>query len=303
VKRLLPSGLIDFIAANPNCVRADLITIVLPNGQTLCATSGQFDITVPTSLSPLTMTTFYANQYGVWERGAITSEAGFDLSSNTMDLTCVVQPDTQYPGMGIGLLSAALQSLFDAAEVTVQTVYMPLGAYGDVSAGVETKFVGQITTISDINRNKVVFTCADYLYLLNLKVPTRLYQSTCPWSFADANCALNPATFTTDFTAKTGTTQWAMTPVTAFSQATGYFSQGVVKCLTGTNAGLSQTVKLHDGSGNLQMMYPWLLPPAVGDTFSVISGCDKSLTTCDQKFSNQIHFGGTPFVPVPVSAI
>jgi uncharacterized phage protein (TIGR02218 family) len=306
MKRTMPTGLITWLQANgSNCARADLFTAVLPNGETLCATSGQFDITVPSGTPGWSgaTTTFYASQWGVWDRGAITSEASFDLSSNTMDLTCRPQQGTTYPGAPTGILNAALSGLFDACQVTVQTVYMPLSQYGDVSNGVETKFVGQITAIQSISRNLVKFQCADYLYLLNVKVPTRIIQSNCPWGFADTNCSLTASTYTQNFTAKAGTTSWVLTPVTAFSQPSDYFTQGVVKCLTGPNNGLSQAVKLHDASGNLEVMYPWLFPPAAGDTFSVIAGCDKSVTACTQKFDNLVHFGGMPLVPVPQSAI
>jgi uncharacterized phage protein (TIGR02218 family) len=307
MKRLMPSGLIDFLAANPNCNRADLFSLALPNGQTLTATSGQFDITLPSGTNGWSgsTTTFHATKYGRWERGSITSEASFSLNSNTMTLTCFPQQTTTYPGTSIGLLAAALNNLFDAASVSVFTAYMPLGSYGDVSNGVETKFVGTITKINDIQRTKVEFDCADPFYLLNLKVPTRVFQSNCPWSFGDSNCDPSGgiAAFTQSFTAKSGSTQWTLTPVSAFSQGTGYFSQGVVKCLTGANAGLSQTVKLHDSSGNLQLMVPFLLAPSAGDTFSVVAGCDKSLSTCQTKFNNASHFGGQPFVPAPSNAL
>jgi uncharacterized phage protein (TIGR02218 family) len=300
----MPSTLIAFLQANPNCIRADLFTISLPNGQTLLATSGQFDITIPTATPGWTgtTTTFSAGVWGTWTRGAITSDASFDLHSNTMDLTCVPQQGTLFPGTAAGILSAALAGLFDACEVVVQTVYFPLGRYGNVSAGVETKFVGQITTIQDIGRTIVKFQAADYCYLLNMKVPSRIIQSNCPWGFADANCSLAASTYTTNFTAATGSNGFSLTPTVAFTQAAGYFTQGVVKCLTGANNGLSQCVKLHAG-GTLTVMYPWLFTPAVGDTFSVIAGCDKSVTTCTQKFNNLVHFGGMPLVPVPQSAV
>jgi uncharacterized phage protein (TIGR02218 family) len=179
---------------------------------------------------------------------------------------------------------------------------MPFGQYGNVSEGVETKFVGQITDIQSISRSVVKFQCADYLYLLNVKVPTRIIQSNCPWGFADANCGIDPATKTIDFTATTGSTAWVLVPATPFVAAAGYYTQGVVKCLTGNNVGLSQCVKLHAG-GTLTGMYPWIFVPQIGDTFSVIAGCDKSVTTCTQKFNNLIHFGGMPFVPPPVNAL
>lgn len=306
VKRLMSGALIAALQANPNCIRVDLFAIALPNGQSINATSGQFDVTIPSGTLGWagSTTTFAANQFGVWSRGAITSEASFDLNSNTMDLTCIPQQSTAYPGLNIGLLGAALNSLFDAAEVTVMAGYFAMGQYGTLLAdSVETKFVGQITEITDISRTKVTFNAADYNYLLNMKVPARLIQSNCPWSFADTNCGLDASTFTTNFTAASGTTTFIMTPGTAFTQPAGYFTQGVVKCLTGANAGLSQAVKLHDTSGNLQTMYPWLLTPQVGDTFSVIAGCDKSVGTCTTKFNNLIHFGGMPFCPTPQTAL
>jgi uncharacterized phage protein (TIGR02218 family) len=305
VKRLMPSSLITYLQTNPGTARADLFSISLPTGTVLNVTSGQFDITVPSGTNGWSgsTTTFYASTYGVWSRGAITSDASFDLHANTMDLTCIPQLGTAYPGCPTGILNAALNGLFDACQVTVQTVYMPLGQYGNVSNGVETKFVGQISNPTEISRNKVKFECADYLYLLNVKIPTRIIQSNCTWGFADTNCALNPATYTVNFTAASGTTGWVMIPTSSFSEPTGYYTQGVVKCLTGANSGLSQCVKLHDASGHLNLMYPWIFAPSVGDTFSVIAGCDKSVATCNQKFSNQVHFGGMPFCPPPQNVV
>jgi uncharacterized phage protein (TIGR02218 family) len=300
----MPVGLITHLLTNPSCIRADLFTINLPSGQILCATDGQFDITVPSGTPGWSnqTTTFYSSKWGMWSRAAITSDASFDLHSNTMDMTCIPQLGTTYPGTATGILNAALNGLFDAASIMVQTVYMPLGNYGNVSVGVEAKFWGQITSITEISRNKIIFQCADYCYLLNVKVPTRIIQANCPWGFADSNCGLSMATYTTTFSAATGSTEWLLIPTVAFGEAAGYFTQGVIKCLTGANSGLSQAVKLH-ASGNLQVVYPWIFPLSVGDTFSVIAGCDKSLTTCGQKFSNQVRFGGMPLVPAPQAAV
>jgi uncharacterized phage protein (TIGR02218 family) len=306
MKRLMPSGLRTFLQANPNCLKADLFAVALPTGTMMYATEGEWDITVPSGTPGWTGLTkiFSSTTYGRWSRGAITSEAGFNLNANSMTLTCVPQQGTAFPGASVGLLSAAANGLFDASTVSVFTAYMPANGYGNVSAGVETKFFGFIEKVSKLNRTGVEFEVQDPLYLLNEKVPKRLIQSGCPWSFGDGNC--NPpggiAAYTQAFTAKSGSTQWVLTPVTAFSQAAGYFTQGVVKCVTGANAGLSQTVKLH-ASGNLTVTSPWILPVAAGDTFSVVAGCDKSASTCAQKFTNQLHFGGAIDVPVPIQAI
>lgn len=398
MKRLLPSGLITFLQQNPNCLKADLFIITLPTGTVLYATDGQFDITLTTFVaSPQSgtpgwagaTTTFKATQYGRWKRGSITSEASFNCNSNAMSLTCVPQPGTSYPGLSVGILNAAYSGLFDGAQVDVLTAYMPLLNYGNVSHGVETKFTGTITKITNINRTMVEFECADPFYLLDMKVPTRLIQSNCPWGFCDSNCTLSVATYTQNFTALAGSTSWQLYPVTPFAQASGYFTQGVVKCLTGANAGLSQLVKLNstvgqftlsaaanasggntvytgtvtggasnayagryfvvagfvshtsnngtflcvasdathltlvnsagvseshastaNDTGYLTVSSQWLLPITAGDTFSVIAGCDKTLTACKSRktavggsVDNSINFGGMPFVPVPAKAL
>ena len=282
----------------------------MPTGQTLNVTEGVWDICIPQGTAGWTgpTTTFYGVQYGRWSRGNITSEASNDLSSNTMSLTCSPTAGVVYPDLSVGMLNAALNGLFDAAQVYVYTVYMPVGGYNNVSNGVETKFFGSVTKIVSITRTLVEFECADPFFLLNMKVPTRLLQTNCPWSFGDSNC--NPpggaAAFTTSFTADTGSDQWNLNPtVTTGNFATNnYFTQGVVTCITGDNKGLSQTVKVHMNSvPYLNVMNKWLLPVNVGDTFMVIAGCDKSLVTCNTKFNNLAHHAGMPFIPVPITAL
>jgi uncharacterized phage protein (TIGR02218 family) len=312
MKRLMPSSLITFLQLNPNCLKADLFAITLPTGTVMYVTEGQWDITVPSGTNGWTgaTTTFLSTTYGRWSRGPITSEAGFNLNANSMSLTCVPQQGTSYPGLSLGILGAAFNGLFDVSKISVYTAYMPLGGYGNVSNGIETKFTGFIEKITKINRTVVEFECQDPLFLLNERIPKRLIQSSCPWSFCDANCTLSAATYTVSFTASSSSTSTTLVPTSAFSQATGYFSQGVVTCTAGQNSGLSQTVKLHDTSGHLQMNVPWILPVASGDTFSVIAGCDKSATACATRktaaggsVNNQIHFGGAIDVPVPVSGV
>lgn len=298
-------------AANPNALKADCFSIALPNGQTIYVTEGQFDLTVPASLSPTGVAiTFKATQYGRWGRGKITSEASFQCASNSMDLTLIPQIGTSYPGMSLSILNAVFNHLFDGATVWVWTAWMPFGGYGSVQV-FETKFQGRMTEVPDESRVQVKFKVADPFFLLGQKVPSRLLQSNCYKAFADSNCGLNPANYTVTFTAKTGSTQTSLVPVTAFSQPDGYFDGGVMTCLTGENAGLSATVKALKG-GVISMVVPWLLPVAAGDTFSVIKGCDLTPTTCAgmiradgtaESDNWQTRFGGEPFMPPPSTAI
>ena len=409
MKRLMPASLINFLQTNKNCLRADLFSIFLPTGQTLNVTSGQWDLTVPAGTPGWDgpTITFYALRYGRWSRGTITSEASFNLNSNSMSLTLAPQAGVTYPGLDIGMLNAVLNGLFDAAPLYVYTTYMPLGQYG-THVGIETKFFGAITKVTSVTRVVAEFECSDPFYLFNLKIPTRLLQSNCPWSFGDGNCnppvsgsALvlgnasefiedslstvqmavigwtpttgqsvtlgtmtgcswlsgktvsisavsrlqNTAYYTITFSDPTShgiygngysaspcggtisvntgsptiestysqvvvadgtSTQWIINPtVTTGKMAiANYFTQGVITCLVGSNAGLSQTVKAHSvGAPYLYMMNKWLLPVSAGDTFSVFAGCDKTMSTCQLKFNNLTHFSGFPFIPVPTTAL
>jgi hypothetical protein len=187
-------------------------------------------------------------------------------------------------------------------------VIFPGNPGGTGVGGIETKLYGRITKLADINRVHVEFEVSDPMFLLNMRVPRRLMQPNCPWSVTDLNCTLNAAgndingnAMTQPFTLASGT-QYVLFPATPFAQPEGYFTQGVVKCTSGANAGLAQSVKLH-ANGELTLMNPWLLPPNPGDTFSVLVGCDHTPTTCQVKFGNLINFGGTPFVPPPESAV
>jgi len=320
MKRLMPQSLIDFKLANKNCQVADLFAVTnLRNGQAFYTTSGWGDITLteyvasPESGTPGwtgSTTTFYATKYGRWKRGVITSEAGFDLKSNSMELTCEISdPLTAFPGLALGMLGGAFNGMFDRAQVAVYTAYF--NTYGDTSAGIETQFSnGFIDSNKEIDRNHVVFEVQDFLYLCDQKIPARIVQAGCQWSFCDSNCTLSASDFTVTFTAANSSTTTTLTPQTAFTQAAGYFSQGVVTCTSGGNQGLKQTVKLHDSSGNLQMTIPWLVPITDTDTFSVIKGCDKSSSMCGAQIkangdavNNLVHFSGAPSVPQPLTAL
>lgn len=291
-------------AANPNALKADCFSVKLPtSSEPLYVTEGMFDITVPASMSPTgTAITFRATEYGLWSRGKITSEATFQCRSNAMTLT-MVPKDSAY-------LREAFNHIFDGAEVWVWTAYMPSGQYGSVQV-FETKFQGRIIKTPQIDRLKCQFECADPLFLLNQKVPSRLVQSNCFKSFADVNCTLMASNYTVNFTAAATSTQTTLSPASPFTQPDGYFVQGIVTCLTGENAGLIQTVKAH-ADGSLRVMVPWLYPIATGDAFSVLKGCDKTPTACaGMKWANgtaepknwQLRFGGMPFVPPPTNSL
>ena len=80
----------------------------------------------------------------------------------------------------------------------------------------------------------------------------------------------------------------------------GFYRYGVFRFLTGANAGHVGDIEDHRKEGGAVTLSLWLPPPlplAVGDTFTVTAGCDKSLVACRQKFSNSVNFQGFPHMP------
>jgi uncharacterized phage protein (TIGR02218 family) len=84
------------------------------------------------------------------------------------------------------------------------------------------------------------------------------------------------------------------------SLATGVLTPGRLVWTSGANAGLAVEVKAHThgtGSARLSLFLPMPDPIAIGDGFTVTAGCDKTLATCRDRFSNVVNFGGFPHMP------
>jgi len=100
--------------------------------------------------------------------------------------------------------------------------------------------------------------------------------------------------FTTDLPGATV----RLTPSTTGTPPDDYFKGGMLTWTAGDNAGLEMEVKEYTAASGLtvlQLLMPYTVQ--AGDTFSVHTGCDKSLQTCITKFGNVLNFRGEPYVP------
>lgn len=83
-----------------------------------------------------------------------------------------------------------------------------------------------------------------------------------------------------------------------YEYTTGFFTYGIVKWLTGANAGYSMEVKGNSpGVVELTMLMPF--PIQVGDTYQISEGCDGLFGTCKSRFNNVVNFQGEPYIPGP----
>lgn len=82
--------------------------------------------------------------------------------------------------------------------------------------------------------------------------------------------------------------------------AEGWFSQGVIRWLSGPNSGETSHVKADARDGTGRRLFLWQEPGeplAAGHRFRVTAGCDKRAETCQAKFKNFLNFRGFPHIP------
>lgn len=80
------------------------------------------------------------------------------------------------------------------------------------------------------------------------------------------------------------------------TEADNYFAYGIVTFDTGDNAGRSVEVKA-SSSGLIELSRPFPYPIKVGDSYTMIRGCDRVHTTCINVYDNIVNFRGFPYVP------
>lgn len=233
-------------------------------------------------------------------RSAFTQKVGLQVQS--VDLT--IEPQADNPGgmvtlAGGGFLSQCRAGAFDGGTITVSKGFFNKPVAGvqlDVSPGVVPWFQGIVDQIQ-VGRFSVDLTVNDIIQLLNVQMPRNILQSGCVHALFDAGCTLVKASFTTSAAITGGVGALTLT-ASALAQASGYFALGVITFTSGVLSGSSYAVSTF-ASGVVVPVAPWAALPSVGDTFTIVPGCDKAQSTCSTKFSNLTHYRGAPYVPQP----
>lgn len=122
----------------------------------------------------------------------------------------------------------------------------------------------------------------------------RVFQRQCDAELGDTRCGvlLTPVSGTVTSTDGIGGLH-----VTGFeTQEDGSFTQGLLRWTSGTNTGQTAPIRRH-ASGYLALWTPSANPPQPGDRFTATPGCDKSFTTCRDRFANTLNFRGFPHMP------
>jgi len=181
-----------------------------------------------------------------------------------------------------------LSGRYDYAEMEVFIVN-----YADLTMGdmqLKRGFLGEVS----FNKNQFTAEVRALQQRLS-NIMGALYSGACRAQLGDANCTINMTPFT-----KTGTVT-AVTNNSVFSdssrtEASGYFSGGVITFTSGLNNGRNMDVMSFTGT-QITLALPAYYQVQVGDNYTMQAGCDKTFTTCCTRFSNSLNFRGEPFIP------
>lgn len=161
-------------------------------------------------------------------------------------------------------------------------------------------FEGFATGGVSYNPGELTVSCGSLLDRLNDKFPKIIYSEFCQHKLFDAYCALTKASYLITGTATAGTTtQIIYASVFAFSaHAEGYWLRGEITFTSGANNGVGRSIIEH-GDGYIKTLVSFIDTVAVGDTFNVYPGCDKSGAICESRFNNYDNFFGFEYCPSP----
>ncbi len=181
-----------------------------------------------------------------------------------------------------------LAGIYDYAEVEVFLVN-----YQDLSAG---KMILKRGRLGEVTLSKQMFRAEVRGLTQHLSQTIgSVYSPTCQAILGDGSCKVNLATCTMKSQVTKVIDKQSFIAKT-LTQKPGYFTGGEVRWLSGNNIGARMEVKEFDNF-MVTLVLPMGSKMQVGDTFSIVAGCDKSRETCMAKFNNILNFRGFPDVP------
>lgn len=168
--------------------------------------------------------------------------------------------------------------LVDHADPGNGTLYLRKGTLGEVKMTGQT-FTAELRGMAQAFSNQI----------------GQLYAPACRADLGDLRCGVDLGAMTARGMVQTVYSQRSFQDPLRTEDA-DLFRHGLLTWTGGANAGLSMEVRSFT-DGTAILFLPMGRPIAVGDTYTVTAGCNKSFETCRDKFDNAAAFRGEPHVP------
>ncbi len=280
------STLITHLATARMMRCADLYAITLSGGTTYRYTS----MDVPLLADGYT----WAGGSPLFRRTGTRRVLGIEVA--TMDMTVTWRATD---ALGSALWSDVIRlGLLDGATVEVRRGYWD--DWAAAAVGTLHVFGGRVSDIEG-GLPEATISLRSETELFDAKLPRSIYQAGCRNTLYDASTCKAPRS---EVSCSAGTGGTRVRIATALTQADGWFTGGIVRGVSGLNAGVVRGIKQHvQTSGQIIVAEPWPVAPAAGDGFLVSAGCDRTRATCAAKFNNALNFRGEPYTPSPETTL
>ena len=116
----------------------------------------------------------------------------------------------------------------------------------------------------------------------------------CPYALYDHNCRVDPLRFEVSGAVVTALDGSSITANLPAGLASDWFSGGYIEF---DRNGYTERRGLRAQDGNTLHLFGGTTGLQVGQSVTLYPGCDRTIATCDSKFSNHLNYGGQPHMP------
>ena len=204
-----------------------------------------------------------------------TALARQDMSVLTSEFTTGVQD-------GVTLADIEAQK-YDDAQIVLYAI-----DWSSPSDGVVPLLKGWVGNIT-VDGQQIKFEFRSLAQKLQQNVG-RTISAACDADLGDSRCKVDLTPYTVAGTAQSGD-QYTLNDA-SLTQANNYFAGGRL-----TIHGVSREIRSSTSAGVITFYDPLPTPIVAGDAYSMTPGCDKTIGTCNSKYSNVVNFRGFPDVP------
>jgi uncharacterized phage protein (TIGR02218 family) len=162
-----------------------------------------------------------------------------------------------------------------------------------------TYWKGFIDSVSFQGGGRAVVRALSEGGFLRRTLPTRTYRGLCGHVLYDGQCkvARSSFAFAVEVTAISSDGLTVTVQGTGISgQAGDFFEGGELHKTNGDRRMVLAFTDLGGDSGTVKVLFP-MSDLAIGNALEITAGCDHVITTCRTKFSNEVNYGGFPWIP------
>jgi uncharacterized phage protein (TIGR02218 family) len=229
--------------------------------------------------------------------------------SNTMEVpeaVVLLHADASPFNGGANIKAQMHNGLFDGASIVYSAVYFDAAGVAAATPLQVLPILGGVVADIDLGGVTATINVRGKTDLLDQMAPRNLYQIGCNHAFCDAGCTLSIAAFTASYLAGASGLTRAFIPWPGAPPANAaLYTNGTLTFTSGAASGQTRTIGEANASG-LTLNYPLYLPPAAGDAFTAVQGCDWSFDSGSGQsctyYGNTQHWRGFDQVPPPNAA-